>query len=328
MIQSYKKFIAENTLQKLTKKMSSMTPAEFLKYDWRMKKFIEKYEKNDVFTLIDGTKTTFIFDPLVLQQFKSGNAKTMSNIRLQSTDGRNYKLSDLGKTKEDFGGRGAGSGTAKEDMALRDLLQQMEKIKVQTDSDTVKIKVGRQVYEVFSFVSTPGTPKSDFHAVDEKGNELFWISHKDGKNPRDFQQWGGISKKSEPKIHNHPEVQLFVADLKREYPQGLPKATTLYRKIKDNRLKMMSVYGNEYGGSTSRQNVSVMLQGPIGLKKQSGDIYQFTSNHVHYNGESVDSGGFEPVLTAIYKGDRSDAGVKGTRIVIMPIQGRKMSGEI
>jgi hypothetical protein len=26
---------------------------------------------------------------------------------------------------------------------------------------------------------------------------------------------------------------------------------------------------------------------------------------------------------AIYKGDRSDAGVKGTRIVIMPIQGRK-----
>jgi len=26
---------------------------------------------------------------------------------------------------------------------------------------------------------------------------------------------------------------------------------------------------------------------------------------------------------AIYKGDRSDAGVKGTRIVISPIQGRK-----
>ena len=34
------------------------------------------------------------------------------------------------------------------------------------------------------------------------------------------------------------------------------------------------------------------------------------------------------VLTAIYKGDRSDAGVKGTRIVIMPIAGRKMTGEI
>ena len=26
---------------------------------------------------------------------------------------------------------------------------------------------------------------------------------------------------------------------------------------------------------------------------------------------------------AIYKGDRSDAGIKGTRVVIMPILGRK-----
>ena len=31
----------------------------------------------------------------------------------------------------------------------------------------------------------------------------------------------------------------------------------------------------------------------------------------------------ESVLMAIYKGDRSDAGVKGTRIVISPIGGRK-----
>jgi hypothetical protein len=47
-----------------------------------------------------------------------------------------------------------------------------------------------------------------------------------------------------------------------------------------------------------------------------------TANHVHLNGESVDAGGFEPVLMAIYKGDRSDAGVRGTRIVISPIGGR------
>ena len=85
---------------------------------------------------------------------------------------------------------------------------------------------------------------------------------------------------------------------------------------------MLSVYGNEYGNNMSRQNVSVLLQGPIKLAK-SGSSYIFQSNHVHYNGDSVDGDGFDPVLMAIYKGDRSDAGIKGTRIVISPIGGRK-----
>ena len=52
-----------------------------------------------------------------------------------------------------------------------------------------------------------------------------------------------------------------------------------------------------------------------------------SSNHVHLNGDDI-SGVYEPVLAAIYKGDRSDAGVKGTRIVIMPVSGRRMTGTI
>jgi hypothetical protein len=60
--------------------------------------------------------------------------------------------------------------------------------------------------------------------------------------------------------------------------------------------------------------------------KKNGIYYELDSNHVHYNGDPM-TGEYEPVLTAIYKGDRSDAGVKGTRIVIMPIGGRKMTGE-
>jgi hypothetical protein len=43
---------------------------------------------------------------------------------------------------------------------------------------------------------------------------------------------------------------------------------------------------------------------------------------VHYNGDAI-IGDFEPVLMAIHKGDRSDAGIKKTRIVISPIGGRK-----
>lgn len=36
----------------------------------------------------------------------------------------------------------------------------------------------------------------------------------------------------------------------------------------------------------------------------------------------------ETTLPDFYKGDRNDAGVKGTRIVIMPRGGRKMKGTI
>ena len=50
--------------------------------------------------------------------------------------------------------------------------------------------------------------------------------------------------------------------------------------------------------------------------------YELNANHVHYNGDVI-TGDFEPVLMAIHKGDRSDAGIKKTRIVISPIGGRK-----
>jgi hypothetical protein len=66
----------------------------------------------------------------------------------------------------------------------------------------------------------------------------------------------------------------------------------------------------------------MLLQGPVKLVKK-GKHYELSANHVHYNGDSVDGDGYDPVLMAIYKGDRSDAGVKGTRIVISPVGGRK-----
>ena len=44
----------------------------------------------------------------------------------------------------------------------------------------------------------------------------------------------------------------------------MPNATThLARKINDNRLKMMAIYGNGFGGGSSIQNVDVLLQGTI-----------------------------------------------------------------
>lgn len=305
--------------------MANLSASELLKAgrEYRSEVIIRKIKKKEPFEMDNGRKivlkTSAAFLTLLGKSTKT--SQEINSILFFGDDGKEYKISNI-KKNADFGGKGDRSGTAKEDAALASLNLQIQDAKKKEKVGVLPIRIGTKTYKVVIAESTSGTPKSDFHLLDSDGNEIVWISHKDGRGPRDFQQWGGISERSEPTIFRHPETQKFIKDLKAMYPRGLPPATTLYRKIKDKRLKMMSVYGNKFGGSLGQQNVSILLQGPIKLEK-SGASYKMTSNHVHLNGESVDSGGFEPVLMAIYKGDRSDAGIPGTRIVISPIEGRK-----
>lgn len=305
--------------------MANLSASELTKpgREYRAGIIVKKLKNKEPFELSTGQKVVFVVNKNIISILSKEPLSSvgLNTIRFLSEDGDEYKLSDLKKNAE-FGGKGERSTVAKEDAALNSLNEQITQIKNTIKSPYVPIKVKNKIYEIDYAESTPGTPKSDFHLVDMEGKEVVWISHKDGRTAKDFQQWGGISQRSEPTVFSHPETQKFINDLKKQYKDGLPPATTLYRKIKDKKLKMLSVYGNEYGGNTSRQNVSVLLQGPIKLVK-SGNAYTFESNHVHYNGDSVDGDGFDPVLMAIYKGDRSDAGVKGTRIVISPVGGRK-----
>ena len=309
---SFKEFIQLNEATNLGGK-------ELYKYDWRAAEFLKKIESNSPFELMSGEFVTLQKDPDVINTIKSRHPTT--NLKLRSTSGGEYKLKDLKKNKE-FGGKAEGASTAIEDRELSSLNDQINAAKAHEASPTIKIRVGHNVYEVYGVVTTPGTPKSDFHLVDLDGKAIAWVSHKDGKTPKDFQQWGGISAQKEPDIFKHPETQKFIADIKTEYGDGLPKATTVHRKIMDSRLKMISVYGNKFGGVHGTQNVSLLLQGPVKLVRV-GDYYELTSTHTHVNGDTLDDTGYEPVLMAIYKGDRSDAGIKGTRVVIAPVACRK-----
>ena len=299
--------------------MSNLGGSTLYKYDWRAAVFLRKYQEKEEFELTNGRKVEFVPNKKVVDAVKKH--MPTRDLRLLDKNGNEYKFNQLAKSAE-FGGKGAGFGTAKEDVELASLQKQIEQAKVQEGSATIKVRVGKKTYDVAAAETTPGTPKSDFHLVDNDGKEVVWISHKDGRSSKDFQQWGGVSKRSEPAINAHRETQKFIADLKKAYPAGLPRATTLFRKIKDTKLKMLSVYGNQYGKALGRQNTSVLLQGPVKLVKK-GKFYQLDANHVHYNGDSVDAGGFEPVLMAIYKGDRDNEGLKGTRLAIQPIMSRR-----
>ena len=231
---------------------------------------------------------------------------------------------DFYKTPE-FGGKGKGAGTAKEDYELNSLRKQIAAEKIRTGQQELDIKVDRTIYKVADAESTPGTPKSDFHLIDATGKEVVWISHKVGSKPSDVQQWGGISDRKEPWIFSRPDTQKFIKDLKVDWPDGLPPAHSFYRKIAEAEIKFKSVYGQNYGKKYGPQNVTLLLQGPVKLVKALKH-YTLGANHVHLNGESFDNTPYEAVFAAIHKPDRSDAGVKGTRIVIMSITGRKFKG--
>lgn len=305
--------------------MAQLSAAELRKYAFRPEVFIKKLDEKSAFEIKAGQKVILIKPKGVDKVLRSGSNNELNALRFSDTKGKIWKLSDFVKTKE-FGGKGAGSGTAKEDAALASLRKQIDTAKVKEASANIPIKIGSKTYMVADAVSTPGTPKSDFHLVDQDGTEVVWISHKDGSRAKDFQQWGGLSRTKEPKLFNHPETTKFVEEIHKMYPNGLPNATTVFRKIDDKKLKMMSVYGNEYGGKFSQQNTTLMLQGDVKLSKV-GQHYTITATHTHINGEDM-TGDYEPVFMAIYKGDRSDFGIRGTRVVIAPYGCRKITSEI
>jgi len=193
---------------------------------------------------------------------------------------------------------------------------------------SIRVK-NKTIDGVIGVEKTAGTPKSDFHLVDENGNPLLHISHKKGSTPKDFQQWGGFTEK---KILDHKEVKDFIAQCQERYSSNsnkIPPGESVFKRIKDKDLKMMAVYGVEFDRPTLNENrVDVLLQGDPGLKQNPSNSFSLTATgHVHYRGDDI-TGGFEPVLALIYKGDRDQFGIKGARASIYPIGGRAFKEEL
>jgi len=302
--------------------MAGLSPRELEKRN-NFDVFLTRIRAGKEFTVSNGNGKKIKLDRSIIEQLKTVSDfekfRQGSSIVLPTTTKGQIRLTEIYKDSE-FSGR-TQKTTAAEDAEVRSLNQQLQQIMESTGVDFVEVKVGRKSYKVVSVMSTPGTPKSDFSFVDANGNAIGHISHKDGSNPRGFQQWSGTSQRVEPGIFAHRETQDFINTLKKMYPNGLPAAATLGRKIKDDRLKKMAVYGSQFGGSPGINNVDVTLQGTVKLVKQ-GTAYKLTgSAHENANG-SIISGGYEPIFLAVYKGDRSDHGVKGARITINPKDGR------
>jgi hypothetical protein len=317
--------IFSRALNKNKSLMATLSPKELEKRN-NFNIFLTRIRTNKEFILSESNGVKVKLDKSILTQLTSiihfDRFKVGSSILLPTTTGQTVRLTEIYKDSE-FSGRSQ-STTAQEDAQIIRINQQLTNIFDKIGKEIIRLKVGTTIYDVGLCESTPGTPKCDFHFRGISGY-VGHVSHKAGSGPKAFQQWAGTSQRVEPLIYNHPETQAFINTLKQMFPNGIPNATTVGRRIQDENLKKMAVYGSGYGsGIKGENNVDVTMQGLLDIRNR-GLHYELTcSGHKLNNGDRV-TGSYEPVFLAVYKGDRSDHGIRGARVIIQPIGGRTIS---
>ena len=253
-----------------------------------------------------------------LQKFKDSRGSVI--LPTGSTGSSSIRLSQL--FKDDAFKTRTGNPTAKEEEQIKLVREQLEKIKEKIGSDFIKLRVGNNTYEVTEVEDTPGTPKSDMNFIGRNGVRLGFCSLKSGVTAASIQQWGGTSVSREPTIAADPEVQAFVKIAKEMFPTEIPQGTTIARKISNQKLRMQAIYGSSYGGSFGINNVDVVLQGTVRINSISPTEYKITGSAMTHSNGSTLPPEYQPVLMAIYKGDRSDYGIKNARINLYSKSGR------
>lgn len=299
-----------------------LTPGELLKpgREGRGDTLVHKIESGDDFVMNDGSVLKFKKDANIVATIKIGLAQKsnaiLGDVKLLGSDNKYYKISDIAKTPE-FGGKGAGSGTRAEDAALSDIKKKLDALLVKEKRSYIDLKIGRRTVQCAGFESTFGTPKSDFHILDPKGNQVAWISHKKGTRAKDFQQYGGMVE-----LKGNRDLEKFVDDVKKILDDAgtalrLPMKTAYARKVQDKTIKMKSLFGKDFkaSGPDSVQNIDVLYQGVLDFKK-SGSAYEITSSHTLFHG-SVPTGDYEMYYYVRPEQAKTQFGVTGGRFFIV-----------
>lgn len=328
----------------ISEKWRKLTPGEVFKAgrEGRAEVILNKIEDGDVFVTfppsdkvvkISAKKT----DLKILEKIiKNKDRKALTNFEFISVNGKTYTISDFAKTPE-FGGKGAGSGTAAEDEALYDLKKKFTKIIEQENVPYILVKLGKKTIKLAEIESTPGTPKSDFHFKDIEGNEVAWISHKKGSSSKHFQQYGGMQELVKNGLKS-TEINSFIDKVNAHLEdKDMKGQQILYMPVKDKKVIMSSMWGKDFkaGGPDGRQNIDVLFQGFMKFKQIAGPnknnipTYEITSNHTVYHGTYSNSDGYEPVYYVRFTAGRNAFGIKNSRWLIMPkAQVRKTSVEL
>lgn len=303
----------------------------------RVRTFIRKIKEKEPFATVSKGDVTIAmnqYDEVMMFMNADGKfPKAGTNMMVQTSKGKMKIPGDFLKTG-DFGGRGAGSGTNAETLAMNAFNEHLNKILQREGVPQIELKINGRSVMCAAMVKTEGKfqgyePKSDMTIVDVKGNLTAFISHKAGRSAKDYQQYGGLSDKALPqKYHNNKDVKKFMKDIISLRPNGLTSGDSFYRPLKDKQLTGMMMYGPLYGGQPSIHNVDEFHLGNMTLKGRGEGPYTIQSTHKGVNGD-MPTGQFQAVLFVRYQARRGDAKAAGevvvnARVGVFPIA--KISG--
>lgn len=105
-----------------------LIPSELYKYEWRVQKFIDKYQNNEQFECIDNVSRKFIYSEDIIKYLREKDLEKIQKPILLGEDGQLYRFGELKKTKE-FGGKGKDFSIRLELYQIELINKQLEKIK-------------------------------------------------------------------------------------------------------------------------------------------------------------------------------------------------------
>lgn len=299
----------------------------------RVLNFINKAEEGSPFATVSKGDVIIdrgeIFKVKLFMQADGRFPKSGSKEKVKTNKGVLTIPGDFLKTGE-FGGKGQGSGTSAETMALNYFNKNLNGLLSKLKVPEVDLKINGRIVKCAQMVKTEGKyqgrePKSDMTIVDSKGKPQAYISHKAGRSAKDYQQYGGLSY---PQYSNNKDIQSFMTAVMNENPNGLSSGQSYYRDVADKLLVREAMYGPEYKNNRpSISNVDEFHLGNMDLVKR-GSHYVIDSIHKGTNGD-IPTNSYKAVFFIRFQANRGDARaggvvVKNARVGIFPLA--KISG--
>jgi hypothetical protein len=318
-MKSFAEYITEIKMPEIYNRLKH---SDITKRPERVKLFLDKLKNGGSFLTVKGE---FIFDKTEFERIEPEYTKRGYNTAVKGrVDGKRISLQypkDFFKAP-DFGGQPKGKFTAAEDRELVRMQKKLAAILKRDKVAAIDLKIGKRTVECAAIISTPQVgrfaPKSDFSIVDSMNNQVGWISHKDGKSAKDFQQYGGMTDegtngefKANKDFKDFITAMMIAAtDGEIEEFDGLVSGDMFYRPVKDPVVARKAVYGMDYGKSPGINNVDEFHLGEIIFKGGRGK-YSLDSKHKGINGE-IPTGDFAATYVTRYQSP--DQTVLGMRI--------------